>query len=29
MKALEALDVDELTPREALQILYELKSSLG
>jgi DNA mismatch repair protein MutS len=29
VKALEALDVDGLTPREALQKLYELKGLLG
>ena len=29
VKALEALDIDGLTPREALQKLYDLKSLLG
>jgi DNA mismatch repair protein MutS len=29
LSALEALDVDNLSPREALQKLYELKSGLG
>ena len=27
--ALEALDVDALSPRDALQLLYELKSKLN
>jgi hypothetical protein len=29
VEALENLDVDDLTPRQALEKLYELKSRLG